>query len=228
MRVLAVFGSGSDEPVYAPLCAALRTEPVICSAHRDPERLRTLIQQTDADVIITGAGLAAHLPGVVASLTTKPVIGLPISAALGGLDSLFSIMQMPPGIPVICSGVNATDSIVRFLRGCEGKSGIRLVGHPECGQAMAKAEDMLHRFKYPVGNFPIRLMPWQKAEPGDGINVLCGDIPPEQGHELLRITQKGMFVGLNRGENAVLAAIALLERGAFAPLEAYRQDLRSG
>jgi phosphoribosylaminoimidazole carboxylase PurE protein len=74
------------------------------SAHRTPDRVRTLVEEADKDgcsVFIAGAGWAAHLAGVVASLTVKPVIGVPIpSSPLNGLDSLLSTVQMPAGIPV--------------------------------------------------------------------------------------------------------------------------------
>ena len=76
----------------------------ICSAHRNPEKTKSLAKSAEKKgikVIIAGAGMAAHLPGVVASHTNLPVIGVPLSASpLSGLDSLFSIVQMPPGVPV--------------------------------------------------------------------------------------------------------------------------------
>jgi 5-(carboxyamino)imidazole ribonucleotide mutase len=79
-------------------------EFTVASAHRSPERTKTIITNAEANgatVFIAGAGMAAHLPGVVASLTTRPVIGVPLaSGALQGLDALYAIVQMPPGIPV--------------------------------------------------------------------------------------------------------------------------------
>lgn len=82
----------------------------VLSAHRTPERLSEYIKEAESsgvEVFITGAGGAAHLPGVVASFTIKPVIGIPIkSSFLDGLDSLLSIVQMPKGIPVATVGVN--------------------------------------------------------------------------------------------------------------------------
>ena len=83
MHVDVIFGSKSDSQVYEPLCHKLsKIEDVqvkfeVCSAHREPDRLRKLIAESDADLFVAGAGLAAHLPGVVASLTSKPVIGIP-------------------------------------------------------------------------------------------------------------------------------------------------------
>jgi len=114
-RIVGVFaGSKSDIPrlekglgILDELGISYRL--TICSAHRDPERLRESVkvcEKEGAVVYIAVAGLAAHLPGVIASMTIKPVIGVPIDAALGGLDSLLSIVQMPPGVPVAAVGVD--------------------------------------------------------------------------------------------------------------------------
>jgi 5-(carboxyamino)imidazole ribonucleotide mutase len=78
----------------------------VLSAHRNPKKLRDYVYQSKAKVFVCIAGLAAALPGVVAAHTIKPVIGVPKNAALGGLDSLLSIVQMPPGIPVASVGID--------------------------------------------------------------------------------------------------------------------------
>ncbi|MDI3541342.1 MAG: 5-(carboxyamino)imidazole ribonucleotide mutase [Candidatus Methanomethylophilaceae archaeon] len=78
---------------------------VVASAHRTPERVERLVKKSDADVFIAIAGLSAALPGVVASFTIKPVIGVPVSGKLG-LDSILSVVQMPPGIPVAAVGLD--------------------------------------------------------------------------------------------------------------------------
>lgn len=83
------------------------------SAHRTPEAVESFAKSAKArgiQVIIAAAGMAAHLPGVIASMTTLPVIGVPISASLSGLDSLFAIVQMPPGIPVATVAVNGAQN----------------------------------------------------------------------------------------------------------------------
>lgn len=107
--VLIIMGSDSDAEVMSQAAAALDEAGVpyeftVASAHRSPERTKTIITESEANgcaVFIAGAGMAAHLPGVVASLTTRPVIGVPLaSGALQGLDALYAIVQMPPGIPV--------------------------------------------------------------------------------------------------------------------------------
>ena len=102
-------GSDSDADVMRQACAALDEAGVayemkVASAHRSPERTKQVINDADRDgaaVFIAGAGMAAHLPGVVASFTTKPVIGVPLAgSSLQGLDALLAVVQMPPGIPV--------------------------------------------------------------------------------------------------------------------------------
>ena len=104
--VCIILGSDTDVPVMSQACDALDEAGVpyemkVASAHRSPERTRQVITEAEragAAIFIAGAGMAAHLPGVVASFTTKPVIGVPLSGgALEGLDSLLAIAQMPPG-----------------------------------------------------------------------------------------------------------------------------------
>lgn len=114
MKVAIIFGSKSDTDKMKGAADVLKDFSVeykafILSAHRVPEKLRETIESIEKEgyeCIIAGAGLAAHLPGVIASLTTIPVIGVPINAALGGVDSLLSIVQMPKGIPVATVGIN--------------------------------------------------------------------------------------------------------------------------
>jgi phosphoribosylaminoimidazole carboxylase PurE protein len=107
--VCIIMGSDSDAEVMSQACAALDDAGVayemsVASAHRSPERTKEIITAAERDgaaVFIAGAGMAAHLPGVVASFTTRPVIGVPlVGGALQGLDALLAVVQMPPGIPV--------------------------------------------------------------------------------------------------------------------------------
>jgi 5-(carboxyamino)imidazole ribonucleotide mutase len=110
-RVGIVMGSASDKPVMQQAADTLtglgvESETRVLSAHRTPDALRDWVVESEkrgTRVFIAGAGAAAHLPGVVASITTRPVIGVPLvapNAVAGGLDSLLSIVQMPRGIPV--------------------------------------------------------------------------------------------------------------------------------
>lgn len=105
MKIQVLFGSASDERVYGPLCRSLEkcgdVKMEVASAHRNPDRVREVVQTGDADVFVAGAGLAAHLPGVVASLTDKPVFGVAVNGAFAGLDAFLSIVQMPKGVPVM-------------------------------------------------------------------------------------------------------------------------------
>ncbi|MGL4572267.1 MAG: 5-(carboxyamino)imidazole ribonucleotide mutase [Clostridium sp.] len=114
MKVAIFFGSKSDVEVMRGAANALKEfnieyKAYVLSAHRVPEKLTETLSEVEekgCEVIIAGAGLAAHLPGVIASQTTIPVIGVPVKAALEGMDSLLSIVQMPKGIPVATVGIN--------------------------------------------------------------------------------------------------------------------------
>jgi 5-(carboxyamino)imidazole ribonucleotide mutase len=115
MKAAVIFGSKSDSPVMKKAADVLKEFGVsytahVLSAHRVPELLCRTIGRLEAEgveVIIAGAGLAAHLPGVIASQTLIPVIGVPIvSGALGGMDALLSIVQMPRPIPVAAVGLD--------------------------------------------------------------------------------------------------------------------------
>lgn len=123
--VLVIAGSRSDSNIVDKTASVLeelgiRHETEYASAHREPERVQSIIRKSEAKVIIAIAGLSAALPGVVASMTDRPVIGVPVSAALGGLDALLSIAQMPKGVPVavvgIDNGQNAAHLAARILR----------------------------------------------------------------------------------------------------------------
>jgi phosphoribosylaminoimidazole carboxylase PurE protein len=127
-KVLILMGSESDRermtkalPILQ--AAGITAEVQVCSAHREPDRTAELARSAEEQgfgVIICGAGLSAALPGVVAAHCRLPVIGVPLSAALGGLDALLSTVQMPPGVPVACVGIdnakNAAHLAVRILR----------------------------------------------------------------------------------------------------------------
>jgi 5-(carboxyamino)imidazole ribonucleotide mutase len=111
VKVSVVLGSDSDREVGDKAVAMLETfgvehELIVYSAHRDPDGLKKYVDSSDASIFIAVAGLSAALPGAIASHTVRPVIGVPKEAKLGGLDSLLSIVQMPPGVPVACVGVD--------------------------------------------------------------------------------------------------------------------------
>lgn len=108
-KILIIMGSKSDQPIMSKTIEILTKFKIpyqveICSAHRNPEKTKNLAKsakEKGIKVIIAGAGMAAHLPGVVASHTTLPVIGVPlVGRYLNGLDAFLSMAQMPAGVPV--------------------------------------------------------------------------------------------------------------------------------
>jgi len=112
-----VIGSKTDEPLIQPALDMLRQlnvkhELSIISAHRNPDKVReygSRARERGMEVIIAAAGRAAHLPGALASWTTLPVIGVPLpTSELQGVDSLYSIVQMPAGVPVACVGIGTS------------------------------------------------------------------------------------------------------------------------
>lgn len=109
-KVAVVVGSKSDDAVGTDIVGLLREFGIDCeyrilSAHRNPDELDAFVKGSCAEVFVAVAGLSAALPGVIASKTVRPVIGVPREVRLGGLDSLLSIVQMPPGIPVASVGI---------------------------------------------------------------------------------------------------------------------------
>ena len=113
-QVLIVMGSKSDLPVAEKATALLKKfgisyDVAVASAHRTPSRVEGLVKDSAADVFIAIAGMSAALPGVVASFTVKPVIGVPVSGKMT-MDAILSVVQMPPGIPVAAVGLDRGDN----------------------------------------------------------------------------------------------------------------------
>ncbi|VBB05839.1 air carboxylase [Lucifera butyrica] len=123
MKIAIIMGSDSDLPVLEPAVRLLTefqiaTEVVVASAHRTPAKVQQFAagaRERGVKAIIAAAGAAAHLPGVIASYTTLPVIGVPVnSTSVGGLDALLSIVQMPSGIPVATMAINGAKNAALF------------------------------------------------------------------------------------------------------------------
>ena len=137
--VSIIMGSTSDLPVMEKTAEILNSfripfEMNALSAHRTPDEVEKFAKNASArgiKVIIAAAGMAAHLPGVIAAMTPLPVIGVPIKASLEGLDSIFSILQMPPGIPVATVGINAAQIIA--------------TGNPEILEEVVKYKESLKK-----------------------------------------------------------------------------------
>ena len=117
-KVSIIMGSTSDLPVMEAAAKFLNEMQIpfemnALSAHRTPEKVEEFAKNAHSRgirVIIAAAGMAAHLPGVIASMTTLPVIGVPVKASLEGLDAALSILQMPPGIPVATVAINGAQN----------------------------------------------------------------------------------------------------------------------
>ncbi|MDO5847158.1 MAG: 5-(carboxyamino)imidazole ribonucleotide mutase [Methanocorpusculum sp.] len=126
-EVSVIAGSASDQAIIDKAVSALEAHHVsyetkILSAHRDAEALDAYVKATDAAVFICIAGMSAALPGVVAARTKKPVIGVPVSGKLGGLDALLSIAQMPKGVPVACMAIDGGENAGHFAARILGKA----------------------------------------------------------------------------------------------------------
>ena len=156
-------GSTSDMPVMKAAAEFLNEMKIpfeinALSAHRTPELVEDFAKNADkrgVKVIIAGAGLAAHLPGVIAASTTLPVIGVPVKASSSpeGVDALLSIVQMPPGIPVATVGLNSAKNAailaVQILALSDEKLNKRLIEYKKSLAAkIAKANEEFKQLKY--------------------------------------------------------------------------------
>jgi len=159
--VSIIMGSTSDLPVMEKAAAFLDEMEIpfemhALSAHRTPEAVEQFAknaEQRGVKVIIAAAGMAAHLCGVIASMTIIPVIGVPINASLDGIDALLSIVQMPPGIPVATVGINGAlnGAILAVQMLATGDDVLRqkLTGYKESLKTkIVKANDDLKKVSY--------------------------------------------------------------------------------
>jgi len=160
--VSIIMGSTSDLPVMEKAAQVLNEfkipfEMNALSAHRTPEEVEKFAKSAASrgiKVIIAAAGMAAHLPGVIAAMTPVPVIGVPIRASLEGVDSIFSILQMPPGIPVATVGVNAAQNagiLAAQIIGAGDKEVMKAVTEYKEGlkKKIVEANEELKKVKYP-------------------------------------------------------------------------------
>ncbi len=163
--VSIIMGSTSDLPVMEAAAKVLDELEIpfelnALSAHRTPSEVEQFSKNAASRgirVIIAAAGMAAHLPGVIASMTTLPVIGVPIKTSLEGLDALLSIVQMPPGIPVATVGINAGQNAGILAAQIIAADNEKIAGalkkqKEELKNKIIKANDELKnvRFKYKV------------------------------------------------------------------------------
>ena len=160
-KVGIVMGSDSDLPILRKTMDTLSElgipyECHIFSAHRTPEAVEAFskgAKERGVKIIIAAAGMAAHLPGVIAASTTLPVIGVPINSTLDGMDALLAIVQMPPGIPVATVGVNASLNAailaVEMLSLADAELAERLAAYKEnLKKKIEKANEELKELQY--------------------------------------------------------------------------------
>lgn len=230
MNVLVLFGSKSDEAAYKMICDGLKKENIlhelrIASAHKTPEMVEKIIKG-GYRLIIAGAGLAAHLPGVVAAKTAVPVLGVPCKGAYGGLDSFLSIAQMPPGIPVLCvSAENAAKEAKKILdRGDK----VAVVGE---GKAAEKAVKTLEELgiAFEMGDIAEDAVNIVFTELGKAVDerkeliIYCpvGEARAEEAVDAMNAARHGLWVGANNGENAAVSAAEILGKD----LREYRKKI---
>ncbi len=245
MSVLIIAASKSDVDIMKKAAAVLEKnkaqyEMRVCSAHRTPEMLDKMLQEKEYDAIIAAAGLAAALPGVVAAKTTTPVIGVPLTGAFEGLDALLSIIQMPPGIPVLTTGVNnseeAANAAVKIAKNTAKKANITAIKNRN-KKAVDKAADTLKQFGIPYScsdkleadaiNLVFVDINEKEAASDNSLTIYCPTTEKETAADaakLLQLTRKGVWVGLNRGENAAVAAAEIMRMSG--KLAEYRRDMR--
>ena len=243
-KVFVIFGSKSDEKVYSRVTDALKQNKVehelkICSAHRNPDEIGKILAQEHA-LVIAGAGLAAALSGAVAAKTIRPVIGVPCQVNYLGLDSLLSIVQMPPGIPVLGVGVDKAEIAAQNASlMLKEYPGVNIIADQKT-KAVEKATTMLDAFgvDYKESNeidpSKINILFVYFDEPLEQKDELCiycpmlleEDDKADAAINLLDHSGHGLWVGLNRGDNAALAAIEILNlNGAYTEkLEAARKE----
>lgn len=223
--VLIVFGSESDEPVFSSIIKNLHEHGVpcryhVCSAHRTPDELETLLKK-EWSMVIAGAGLAAHLPGVVAAKVLCPVIGVPCVNNYDGLDSVLSIVQMPPGIGVIGTAPNGAADFSLLTKAYQH---VQLITDDEGEKSVEKAKEIFKLFEIPVtmGQFHpeainLHFFSLHSSVPllknvGLVINIPYGKSTANDALTLLAKMKSGFWMGLGRGENAALCTIQLLNR----------------
>ncbi len=245
MTTLIIAASKSDVEIMKKAAAMLGENKIkyelrVCSAHRTPDMLDKILSEKEYDVIIAAAGLAAALPGVVAAKTTAPVIGVPLTGAFEGLDALLSIIQMPPGIPVITTGVNNPEeaaAVAVKIVGNKAKKANLMAIKNKNKKAVDKAVEMLKQLGIPYSSSDktekdainicfVNINEKQVAATNE-LTICCPTAEKETAADaikLLQLTKKGVWVGLNRGENAAVAAAEIM--GLNDKLKEYRWDMQ--
>ncbi|PIU21291.1 MAG: hypothetical protein COT15_02940 [Candidatus Diapherotrites archaeon CG08_land_8_20_14_0_20_34_12] len=238
-KVYIIFGSKSDFEVYESVFKELKERKVpstlkTFSAHREPKQLIEYLSIENPKLIIAGAGLSSALPGFLALHCDATVIGIPVSANYSGLDALLSTHQMPSGIPVLGTGINASKVAAEYAE-LIFKSKFSKIVLVRRSNAMAiqnaikKAEEKLNNEKIPFETITeadykekdaiyLDFLELEKTKTVDNKGKFVLFIPvkldsnEKDSLKLLELTKNGLWLGLNRGDNAALAAIKLLKQ----------------
>ncbi|MFW6273119.1 MAG: AIR carboxylase family protein [bacterium] len=230
-KILVIFDSKNDKDVIKPIKKNLEKNKIdyilrICNPHKTPEILNQVLtddSKHDYSSIIAGAGIGAHLPGIIASKIIKPIIGLPIHDDYLGLEAFLSIIQMPTGIPVMSVGVNHLDEAIKNAKLMHKQyEYVNLIGDPN-SKLVDKARKILEIFGATIK--------YGEDIDSDAININFVSLDDEiKSHEslviycpidkhkkdieypinLLKHAKFGLWVGINNAENAALCAIEIL------------------
>ncbi|MBI2660300.1 AIR carboxylase family protein [Candidatus Woesearchaeota archaeon] len=195
----------------------------ISSAHKTPNDVDVTLKN-DYAVVIAGAGLAAHLPGVVAARIFRPVIGVPCEGNYQGLDALLSIAQMPAGIPVLAVGVNNSQAAAENCAKMMKKyNSVTIIGNKN-DDAVKKAAETLKKFQI-VPNYSDNPNPNtvnieftyfdEPVEKKEVLVIYCPlllekDDKAEAALNFLKHSTHGLWVGINNGVNAAIAAVEIM------------------
>ena len=227
-KALIIFGSKSDEKIFNEIKNFFVKSKIdfdlrVSSAHKTPDDVDKTLEK-DYAVVIAGAGLAAHLPGVVASQVIRPVIGVPCEGNYQGLDALLAISQMPPGIPVLAVGVGkgviAARNCANMIKKYES---VTIIGDKN-NDAVKKAVETLKKFNiiYAFDKIPnpktVNLEFTYFDEPiekKDELVIYCPlleekDDKAQAALNFLKHTSHGLWVGINNGTNAAIAAVEIM------------------
>lgn len=227
-KILVVFASPGDSPAYEPILKELDKKELqyvfrMCSCHRTPDLLQEILKEKYS-CIIAGAGLSAALPGIIASQVLTPIIGVPVDGAFQGLDALLSILQMPPGYPVLTMGVgNSSGAVTAASQVHQNYQQVTIAGNKNDARVQ-KCKELLEQFKVNAiisDSMDEHSLNIQFVELDDtvyGMEYATINVPVQDAAtaadavKLLQQTKQGMWVGLNRAENAALAAIQILNK----------------
>jgi 5-(carboxyamino)imidazole ribonucleotide mutase len=229
-KALVIFASKGDEKSFAPILKGLEEHKIqydfhLCSVHRTPHKLHPLLEG-DYDFVISGAGLSAALPGAIAAAITKPVVGVPCEGSYQGLDAFLSVMQMPPGIPVLGVGVNRGEAAVfAALKLMRSYHDVNIIGEQH-SRAQEKCERTLREFDIPFRsthkieknavNIEFVSLDETLPEKDDLVIqvplLLDDDDTAEAALNVLKHAQHNVWVGLNNGVNAAIAAVQILNK----------------